>query len=122
MPRVVHFEITAEDPDRAAGFYSQVFGWEFAKWEGPMEYWLVTTGPEDLPGINGGLIRREERGPGTVNTIDVPSVDEFTSKIEQHGGKVVAPKMAIPGIGWFASCEDSEGNAFGLMQNDPAAS
>ncbi len=74
------------------------------------------------PGINGGLIRREERGPGTVNTIDVPSVDEFTSKIELHGGKVLAPKMAIPGIGWFASCEDSEGNAFGLMQNDPAAS
>lgn len=54
MPRVVHFEVHADDPERAANFYSGVFGWELAKWEGPQDYWLITTGPDDEPGINGG--------------------------------------------------------------------
>jgi predicted enzyme related to lactoylglutathione lyase len=54
MPRVVHFEIAANDPDKAAAFYQEVFGWKITKWEGPQEYWLVETGEEGEPGINGG--------------------------------------------------------------------
>ena len=74
MPRVIHFEISADDPQRAADFYTKIFGWEIKKWPGPQDYWLVTTGPNDKPGINGGLFKRQ--GPvGHVNTIDVPSVD-----------------------------------------------
>ena len=59
MPRVVHFEIHAETPERAMEFYSGVFGWEFSKWEGTQDYWLITTGPDEEPGINGGLVRRQ---------------------------------------------------------------
>ena len=121
MPRVIHFEIPADNPERAVEFYREVFGWKFQKWEGPTEYWLVTTGPKDQPGINGGLLRRPHPGWGTVNTVDVASVDSATASIEKQGGKIVMPKMAIPGVGYLAYCQDPEGNAFGIMQADPTA-
>ena len=68
MPRVVHFEIHAGDPARAINFYERVFGWTFLKWDGPMPYWLVTTGPDAEPGINGGLHERrgEIDGEGVI--------------------------------------------------------
>jgi predicted enzyme related to lactoylglutathione lyase len=128
MPRVIHFEIHADNPERAVAFYRQIFGWEMTKWGGPMEYWLITTGPSDKPGINGGLLKR--RGPGPVDmqavnsyvgTIDVPSVDDFVGKITAAGGTIALPKMAVPGIGWLAYFKDTEGNIVGIMQSDPAA-
>ncbi len=118
MPRVVHFEIPADDPQRASRFYSKVFGWKLDKWEGPMEYWMVTTGDPAAPGINGGLMKRRHPGQPVVNTLDVPSVDEYVAAVEKQGGKVVVPKMAIPGVGWLAYCTDTEGNIFGMMQSD----
>jgi uncharacterized protein len=121
MPRVVHFEIPADDPERAAKFYGDVFGWELSKWNGPQEYWLITTGADGERGIDGGMLRRTPQWSTTVNTVGVSNVDEFTSRIEQHGGKTVAPKMAIPGVGWLAYCQDTEGNVFGIMQPDTAA-
>ena len=121
MSRIVHFEMSAEDPERMAAFYSKVFGWTFQKWDGPMEYWMVMTG-EGEPGINGGMMRRE---PGktaqTVNTVGVESVDQTVDAISQAGGQVLQPKMPIPGVGYFAFVQDTEGNQFGLMQSDPAA-
>jgi len=103
------------------GFYKEVFGWIFEKWNGPMEYWMVTTGDEKEPGINGGLTRKGESGMPNMNTVSVSSVDEFSKKITDKGGKILMPKMAIPSIGWFATCQDTEGNTFGIMQNDPSA-
>ena len=120
MPRVIHFEIPVDDPERAVRFYETVFGWKIEKWQGPADYWLVTTGEDDKPGINGALTRRMD-GSTTCNTIDVPSVDEFTDRIVEAGGKVVMPKSAVPGVGYFAYCADSEGNVFGVMQEDPSA-
>jgi uncharacterized protein len=119
MLRVTHFELPADDPDRAVAFYQKVFGWQITKWEGPIDYWLVMTG-KDEPGIDGAIMRRESV-TGTTNTIDVPSVDEFIQKVAAAGGKAVTQKMAIPGIGYFAYCMDTEGNLFGIMQEDPAA-
>ena len=97
MPRVVHFEIDAKKPDRAASFYEKVFDWKIEKWKGPIDYWLITTGNPKEPGIDGGLSKRTEDKPSTVNTIDVPSVDKFAKKILENGGKIVRPKMAVPG-------------------------
>ena len=119
MLRVVHFEITASDPDRAAKFYGDVFGWKIEKWDGPMEYWMIMTGERDQPGINGGMMRGD--APSTVNTVDVPSVDEYVEKITASGGKVAVPKQAIPGVGYFAYLRDTEGNTFGIMQSDESA-
>ena len=120
MPRVIHFEIPADHPDRAVKFYSDIFGWSFQKWAGPTDYWLVNTG-DTGPGINGGLLRRSHPGASPVNTVDVASVDESLRKIEQAGGKTVAGKMAIPGVGYLAYCQDPEGNTFGIMQADASA-
>ena len=123
MPRVVHFELSAEDPERAVRFYQNVFGWEISKWDGPHEYWLISTGEQDKPGINGGLMRQMPQFPARtpVHTLDVDSVDAFVEKIVAAGGEVYAPKMAVPGIGYLAYCKDTEGTIFGIMQNDPNA-
>jgi predicted enzyme related to lactoylglutathione lyase len=124
MPRVVHFELTAQNTERAEKFYSQVFGWKLEKWggSGPMDYWMIHTGGDKEPGINGGLRKREGNEPAhTVNTVDVSSVDEYSAKVSSHGGKVIAPKMAIPRVGYFALCQDTEGNSFGIMQFDEHA-
>jgi predicted enzyme related to lactoylglutathione lyase len=121
MPRVIHFEIDAKTPERAIKFYEKVFGWKIEKWKGPVDYWLVTTGKEREPGIDGGLSRRTEAEPSTVNTIDVPSVDEFAKKVKDNGGKIIRPKRAVPGVGWMAYFEDPEGNIWGMMQSDDSA-
>ena len=126
MPRVIHFEIHAGDPDRAVKFYESLFGWTFQKWEGPMDYWLVTTGPDSQPGINGGLLRRQGEIDGQaviayVCTIDVENIDASIAKAQSLGSQVVLPKMPIPGMGWLVYCKDTEGNIFGMMQADPEA-
>jgi predicted enzyme related to lactoylglutathione lyase len=123
MPRVIHFEIVADNPERAMKFYKEVFGWEFNKWDGPQDYWLVKTGEDSQPGINGGLTPKTNEGSGNTggritNSIDVPSIDEFSNKISMEGGKVLSPKMPIPGVGYLAICEDTEGISFGIIQYD----
>lgn len=120
MPRIVHFDIEVKNPEKAVEFYSKVFGWEFKKWNGPMEYWLVMTGLKNKPGINGGLSKGEPSNK-VVLTIDVDSLDEMIEKIEANGGKITQPKGAIPGVGWYAAFQGPDGNAFGLMQEDPNA-
>lgn len=121
MGRVVHFEIPADNPERAVKFYTKAFGWEIKKWEGPMEYWLVMTGPTDQLGIDGGLMRRNPMVKSTVNTVDVASLDEAMKKVVAGGGKIVQPKTAVPGVGWMCYCADTEGNLFGMMQSDTSA-
>ena len=120
MARVNHFEIPADRPERATEFYKQVFGWTVKKWNGPQDYWLVETGKTGEPGINGAIVKRSAL-PVTTNTVNVPSVDEYVRRITSAGGKVVMPKMAVPGQGFMAYCADTEGNQFGIMQTDPSA-
>jgi predicted enzyme related to lactoylglutathione lyase len=118
MLRVSHFELPAEDPDRLVEFVKKVFGWDVRKWDGPMDYWLVMTGPEGTPGIDGGIARRGDESPGVVPSIDVPDIDEYVRRIEEAGGTIIAPKMAVPGVGWLAYFKDTEGNTFGIMEED----
>ncbi len=120
MPRPVHFEIPAGDPAKAIAFYESVFGWKFQKWEGPLEYWMISTG-ETERGIDGGLMRRQAPDQPCVNTIDVTDLDATLATVLQNGGTVAMPKMPVPGVGWLAYCKDLDGHMFGLMQNDPAA-
>ena len=118
MSRVVHFEIPADDPERAIKFYEKVFDWQIEKWDGPIEYWLIMTGEEDKPGIDGGLARRENPTTGVENTIDVKDLDVSLANVKANGGKVIRPRMAVPGVGWMAYIKDTEGNVFGLMESD----
>lgn len=126
MPRVVHFEIHASEPARAADFYTKVFDWTITKWGGPVDYWLVDTGGNDQPGINGGIVKRMGEIDGQaviayVCTVDVDSLDKYSERVLNFGGQNVVPKMPVPGIGWLAYFKDTEGNIFGIMQNDPDA-
>ncbi len=126
MPRVIHFEIQADEPERAIRFYTELFDWEFTQWEGGPQYWLITTGPAEQPGINGGLLPRRmpEQGQAVnayICTVDVHSVDDALSKVAALGGSVALPKMPVPGVGWLAYARDTEGNTFGMMQMDPSA-
>jgi hypothetical protein len=121
MGRVIHFEIAAEEPEKIVSFYKSVFDWTIEKWDGPMEYWLVTTGNPEEQGIDGGIGRRSEEWDKVVNTISVKSVDEYVEKIISFGGKVLRPKSVIPGVGYLAYCMDPDGNPFGIMQEDPSA-
>src|SRR5947207_13181925 len=122
MPRPVHFEIPAENPERAMNFYSNVFGWVFKKWEGPTDYWVISTGMPGEPGIDGGLMPRRDPNQPCVNTVSVASLDESLKTIESSGGTCVVPKMPIPGVGWLAYCKDTEGHIFGIMQADTSVS
>ena len=120
MPRVSHFDIPADDRERAQKFYKEVFGWKFKKWDGPMDYWMAKTGTEK-PGIDGGMSKRMPGQIGMTNTIDVPSIEKFSKKIMENGGQLIIPKMAIPKVGWFAQCMDTEGNMFGIIEMDEKA-
>ena len=135
MNRVIHFEIHAADPERAAGFYRRVFGWTIQEWTVPgvqipneNRYWLVSTGPEPEAGINGGILCRRGPAPAEgqavnayVCTIGVSSVDEYLAKALAAGGAVALPKMPVKGVGWLAYCKDLDGNIFGVMQEDKSA-
>ena len=121
MARVIHFEIHVEDVDRARDFYGKVFDWKFRHWGGSMEYWVIETGEDDEPGINGGLLPR--RGPlagegitAFVCTIDVRSIDSTLDRVVENGGIIALPTMPVPGLGWLAYCKDAEGNIFGLIR------
>jgi len=120
MARVIHFEIPVDNPERASAFYKNAFGWKTEKWPGPMDYWMVYTGDEKTPGINGGIMKRDDVKT-TTNTLGVDSVDDSIRAVTKAGGKLVMPKTPIPGIGYFAYCEDTEGNLFGVMQSDTDA-
>ena len=122
MSRVVHFDINAKDSDRAIKFYQTIFDWEFNKWEGPMEYWMIKTGRESEPGIDGGMSKNDDlQGLMTSVTIDVKSIDDVIKQIQDIGGEIIQPQLPIPGVGWFAQFKDTEGNTLGLMQDDPSA-
>ncbi len=128
MPRVVHFEIHATDPDRLVAFYEGLFGWRIQKWDGEWEYWMIFTGDNAEPGINGGLLRRQGAAAAEgqavnafVCTLDVPNVDDVMARLAEHGGTVAVPKMQVPGIGWLAYIKDPDGNILGVMQAEPKA-
>jgi predicted enzyme related to lactoylglutathione lyase len=120
MPRISHFDIPVDDPKRAQKFYKEVFNWKFEKWDGPTDYWMAKTGIDE-PGIDGGMSKRIPGQIGMTNTINVPSTEEFSKKVMENGGQLLIPKMAIPKVGWFAQCMDTEGNMFGIIELDENA-
>ena len=119
-----YFEIQADDTQRAAGFYADIFGWKFAKAEGlPIEYWRIET-----EGPRGGLLKRPAKAPpsgtGTnafVCSIEVEQFDKTAHKITERGGTVALAKFAVPGVCWQGYFLDTEGNVFGIFQPDTAA-
>ena len=122
MPTIVHFEIPADDLDRAKEFYGKLFGWEIKRFPGPAEYWMVsTTDQQGEKGVDGGMMARQHPQQPITAYFDVSSIDQHVAKIEGIGGQVVVSKTAVPGFGYFAVCLDTEGNSFGIWENDADA-
>ena len=121
MGRVIHFDIAADDPQRAIKFYESVFDWEITPAEGPFRYWLVSTGAEEEPGIDGGLAVRDAAWQRITCFVDVASLADTLAKVRAQGGKVIRPKTVIPGVGYIAACEDTEGNVIGIMESSETA-
>ncbi len=114
---LVHFEIPAKDPQKLSSFYQQLFGWKFAKWEGPEEYWLISpqgsTGPEDSIG---GLYRRQNPNEQYRNFFLVRAIDESIKKATNLGARVLTGKQEVPNVGYTAILSDPEGNTFAFFQ------
>jgi len=121
MNRFIHFELATSDLEKTAAFYRQVFGWQIHKWEGPVDYWLVTSGDDSTPGINGGLMPTDGDFKGTINTVEVEDLDAAIAKVKAHGGEIAMEKQAIPGMGYQAYFKDPGGILVGLYQSDPNA-
>jgi predicted enzyme related to lactoylglutathione lyase len=120
MAGIVWFEIPADDVGRAKTFYGSLFGWKMDKLPAPMEYWHADTGGSD-GSPDGGIMKRQSPQQTTTSYIGVESVDEYAAKVEALGGKIIVPKKAVPQMGYFAVCMDTENNAFGLWQTDANA-
>jgi predicted enzyme related to lactoylglutathione lyase len=117
---IVHFEIPADDVERAKKFYSELFGWEFSAPPGFEEYWVFDTGdPEQDAG--GGLMARQAPGQGIVHYIQVESVADYVTKVQALGGEVIFPRSPVPEMGWFAQFLDTEGNCFAIWESDRSA-
>lgn len=120
----IYFEIQADDPERAAGFYRKLFGWKFEEAHGlPVRYWRIETGTG-----RGGLLERPAKTPpiecGTnafVCSFEVDDFDRAAEKVTNMGGQVALPKFAVSGICWQGYFLDTEGNTFGIYQPDPDA-
>jgi len=120
---VVHFELPADDLERAQGFYREAFGWR-TNAVPQMGYVLVSTsatgddGAPQRPGeIDGGMLGRHEPVTAPIITIQVASIDQAAQRIEQLGGVVVQGKQAVGDMGFSAYFRDTEGNVVGLWQN-----
>jgi predicted enzyme related to lactoylglutathione lyase len=125
MPTIVHFDIPSDNIERSKKFYSDLFGWKIDKWSGSseaMEYWLISTiDDKGNKALGGGMGKRQSPQQQITNFIDVESVDEYSSKVERLGGKVISPKMPVPGMGYMAVCTDTENNGFGIFEADETA-
>lgn len=118
MASIIHFDISANDIQRAKNFYEQLFGWKITKIPGgPVEYYLIETRTSTgEKGIGGGIAQREKEYQKITNFIQIDSIDESIAKVKELGGQILEPKTVIPNIGFIATCKDTEGNIFGIME------
>jgi predicted enzyme related to lactoylglutathione lyase len=122
MPPIVHFDLPADDLERAKKFYEKLFDWKFNKVPMPTPFYLIET--KDLngnPAVGGGMGKRRLPAQSVMNYIGVPSVEEYIAKVKKLGGNIIRPKTAVPGWGYLAICVDTENNTFGLWQEDKNA-
>lgn len=121
-----YFDLTVHDLGRARAFFESALGWRFERFAMPYEYYRIQAGPPDEPGIDGGIgaVRDaplSDGRPMTQVTVPVADLDDTLERVSAAGGSVVEPKVAIPGIGWYATCAEPGGLKFGVIQADPNA-
>ena len=118
MASIVHFDISADNIQRAKMFYEQLFGWKIERFpnSSPEYYLIETRTATGKKGISGGIAKREKEYQRITNFIQIDSIDESMAQVKELGGQVIEPKAAIPTVGHIAGCKDTEGNVFGLIE------
>jgi predicted enzyme related to lactoylglutathione lyase len=117
---IVWFEIPADNVERAKRFYSELFGWKIEQFPGGMDYWHIDTGgSNDSP--DGGMMPRKHPQQPIINYVNVASVNDAATKVQKLGGTICMPKTAVPQMGYFVVCQDTEGNMFALWEKNEAA-
>jgi predicted enzyme related to lactoylglutathione lyase len=117
---IVWFEIPADNIERARKFYGGLFGWKIEQFPGVPDYWHIDTGGgDDTP--DGGMLPRKHATQPITNYVNVESVARAAAKVEKLGGKIMKPKTAVPQMGYFVICRDSEGNEFALWERNERA-
>ena len=125
MPsNLASFAIHVDDVDRARKFYEAVFGWTFEPW-GPPGFYLIHTGDDASPGIQGLMHTRQVPRTGTgLNgfepSFSVDDVDAVLERVVANGGTVTMPKAVIPTVGALVRFLDTEGNDVGAMHYEVA--
>ena len=118
MATVIHFDISADNLERAKIFYQKLFGWKIEKFtESPQDYYLIET--QTATGEKGITGENRIKGEGLqkiTNFIQVDSIDESIEKVKELGGQIIEPKTTIPTVGYIAGCKDTENNIFGLIE------
>ena len=121
MVTIVHFEIPSDNIERSKKFYHELFRWKIDKWSGSdstMEYWMITTTDDKgNEALRGGMMKRQNPQQDITNFIGVDSIDDYSSKVQQLGGKILVPKTPVSGMGFFAVCLDTENNSFAIWES-----
>ena len=122
MATIVHFDIASEDVERGKGFYKGLFNWKFEKPSEEMDYYLIdTTDDKGNSGPRGGMGERQDPTQKITVYFGVDDIEKYSNKVKELGGKVTQDKMPVPGWGYLCICTDTEGNSFGLWQEDKTA-
>ena len=122
MPSIVHFDIACDEPSRGKEFFESLFGWKMNAPSGFPDYYLFDTNNLDgTTGPGGGLGKRENSTQKITVYFGIDSVEKYAAKVKKLGGQVLTTKMPVAGWGWLMICLDTEGNNFGLWQDDKQA-
>lgn len=121
-----YFDLTVHDIGQARKFFEEIFAWKFERFPMPYEYFRIQAGTESEPGIDGGIGALKDAPiaggtPTTQLTVPVANLDQTIEKVQTSGGRVIEPKLPIPGIGWYATCAEPGGLRFGIIEADPTA-
>jgi len=121
MATIVHFDVACDDPERAKKFYAALFDFKF-QLVPEFQYNLIETADLDgTPGVRGGLGKRMDTSQRITNYFGVKSIDAAMKQVAALGGTVTSQKMPVPGMGYLANCIDTEGNVFGLWEENAGA-
>ena len=121
-----YFDLSVRDLGAARRFFEASLGWRFERFPMPYEYYRIEAGAPGEPGIDGGIGAIGDAPlaggrPLTLLTVPVPDLDAALARVRDAGGRVVEPRLPIPGVGWYATCAEPGGLMFGLIEADPSA-
>lgn len=108
MAKVEHFEIPADDVERASAFYREVFGFDYEPWGEDMG--MVTSGSGE--GIGGDIHRRGEV-PHPTFVITVDNLEDTLAAVIANGGEQFGEIQQLGETARYAYFKDSEGNLVG---------